>query len=367
MKESGGKTIARDRTHRSYDNGDYLNRKQYMILAVSLFVIHSLFEIWYLWLGCTPMVIINIFSILSYAVSIYVVKKGNTELTIWIMVLEIYLHIVFATIFLGTECGFQLWLFGTVASIFLPFFTPDLSKRQRRHIGNFSVTVIVTFIVLTALDGKNMLPTRYNVDPGLSAGMYYFNAFLGFAAIMLYTGIYNLRILRKNQELQSSADHDYLTGIFNRQRMQKILDAELLREQELDQSKLSVAIADIDFFKKINDTYGHLVGDDALIELVTILSMYEEKGLLYGRWGGEEFLMIAPEDEPYDKFVELLESIRAKVEEHEFVRDGNTIKFTISIGVAAYEKGMTSENLVNLADERLYQAKETGRNKIVYM
>ena len=89
MKESEAKTALRDRTYRAYDDGDYLDRKQYLTIAVSLCVTHALFEIGYLWLGCTPMALINILSILSYAVSTLVIRRGKTILSIWIMVLEI--------------------------------------------------------------------------------------------------------------------------------------------------------------------------------------------------------------------------------------------------------------------------------------
>ncbi len=367
MKTSDEKPIMRDRTYRKFYDGDYIDQKQYLSIAISLFFTHFLMELFYLWVGCLPMALINIASILAYVVSAIIILRGNTMITVWIMILEVYLHVVFACVFMGVRCGYQLWLFGTLASIFLPFFSPNLSKLQKRQIGVFSLIIIVTFIVLTAFDSHGVLPTKYNVDQEIAKAMYYFNAVLGFGAVILYTAIYNTRMNLKNLELQQAADHDFLTGIFNRQRMQKILDAEVLREQDMSVNNLSVAIADIDFFKKINDTYGHVIGDEALKELADIFRSYGENGMLYGRWGGEEFLLIAPEGEHYSQFAKQLESIRKQVEEHEFTRDGKTVKFTVSIGAATYEKGMTVENLVNLADDRLYQAKETGRNKIVYM
>ncbi len=360
------KKVIRDRTYREVD-GDYLNQNQYLIIAVSLCVTHFLFEFWYLWLGCTPMVVINIFSILSYVVSIAIILKTQKHyITIWIMVLEVFLHVIFATIFFGTVCGYQQWLFGTLASVFLPFYTPELSRRQKRQIGAFTFVVIATYIVLTALGNLEMLPTRYNVSPGISRFIFYCNVLLTFGSIMLYTRIYNDRVGAKQKELQKAADHDYLTGIFNRQRIQTILDGEVLRQKDLSQTNLSVAIVDIDFFKKINDTYGHIIGDEALKELTRIFWKNAATGMLYGRWGGEEFLLIAPEDYSYNQFVNLLESIRLQVEDNSFTSDGKKVKFTVSIGAATYEKGMTVEELVNLADDRLYNAKETGRNKTVY-
>ncbi|MBQ3794747.1 MAG: GGDEF domain-containing protein [Butyrivibrio sp.] len=357
----------RDRTYREVVDGDYLTQKQYKTMAISLCVTHFLFEFMYLWLGCIPMVIINVVSIFSYIVSYIYLQRGKTFTTVYIMLSEVFFHAIFASIFLGMACGFQLWLFGTLASVFLPFYIPDLARKQKKQILVFSAFIIATFIVLTVMNNMGLFLTYYNVDPAIAKVMYCCNACLGFGAIIFYTSIYNFRLAYKNLELQRAADHDFLTGIYNRQRIQKILDAEIQRENEQShENSLSVAIADIDFFKKINDTYGHLVGDDALKELTSIFSGKLDSGLLYGRWGGEEFLLIAPENMPFSKFTDMLEEIRKQVEGNEFESGGHNVKFTISIGAASYEKGMTAEQLVNLADDKLYNAKETGRNKIVY-
>lgn len=365
MKAIKQEPTLRDRTYREVDNGNYVNRDQYEQITGSLLVTHIFLELLYIVLGCLPMVIVNIASILSYVVSRYFVKKGNTYITIWIMFLEVYLHIVFACIFMGMACGYHLWLFGTFSSIFLPFFIPDLSIVQKIQIGIFSFIIVATFIVLTAMDRLGVLPTAYNVNPQIAHGLYYFNAILGFGSIMLYMGIYNARMNSRSREFQLAADHDFLTGIYNRQRMQKILDAEVLRAKELGEGMLAIAIVDIDFFKKINDTYGHEVGDEALKQLTDIFEKNANIGMLYGRWGGEEFMLIAPEHYSYSEFVELLEDIRKQTEDNSFLADGHTISFTISIGAAEYTPEINSSRFVDMADERLYKAKESGRNKIV--
>ena len=366
MREDSEKSIMRDRTYKEVDDGDYLTRDQYMTIAVSLLVTHFLFELMYIWLKCTPMIFINIVSILAYVISICFIRRGHTLITVWIMVQEVFLHVIFACIFMGMACGFQLWLFGTFSSVFLPFFIPDLSKSQKLQIGIFSVVIVLAFLILTALNARGLLRTRYNVDPSIARIMYYCNAVLGFGSISLYTGVYNLRMAAKSQELRMAAEHDYLTGIYNRQRMHKILDAEILRAQELGDNHLSIAIVDIDFFKKINDTYGHDIGDEALKALTDIFYQDIDKGLLYARWGGEEFMLVAPENLSYGEFATMLENLRKRVEENELIVGDKKIKFTVSIGAAAFEKGMTFETLVNAADDRLYNAKNSGRNKVVY-
>ena len=366
MKTSIQKNSDRDRTYRENLDGDYIDKQQYLGIAIGLCVTHCLLEVMYLWLGCIPMIVINIFSILAYVVSIVYILKDNMLLSVWIMILEVFMHVVTATVFLGVKSGVLLWLFGTLASIFIPFFSPTLTGKQKRQIILFSVVLIGAFLVITILDYNRILPTKYNVSDEVGKVMYCINAVISFCAILMNTAIYNFRMANKNLELQNSADHDYLTGIYNRKRIQLILDSEVEREKGNAESKLAVDIADVDYFKNINDTYGHKAGDDALKALVKILADNSDSGLLYGRWGGEEFLLIAPEDMEYAKFIALLEKIRKQVEQYEIISGKTKIHMTVSAGAAAFDGSMSVEKLIHNADERLYKAKEAGRNKVVY-
>jgi diguanylate cyclase (GGDEF)-like protein len=360
-----GNEPLRDRTYQEMFNGDYLDNRQYMVVAVSLCVVHSLMELFYIWVGCTPMIFINIVSILCYVVSILLISKGHHLITVWIMEIEIFCHVIFASIFMGLACGYHLWLFGTLSSVFLPFFIPNLSKRPKKQIGVYALTIVLGFELLVYLDRHGLLPIRFRVDEQMSSVLYYVNAILGFISIMIYTAIYNQRMTMKNKDLQYVADHDALTGIYNRYKIQSILEAEISRKAEGFEGNLSIAILDVDFFKKINDTYGHLAGDAVLKDITGSFRKYQENGLLYGRWGGEEFLLLSPELISYDEFGKMLEKLRRCIERQEFTIDGQTIKTTVSIGAATYEKGMDIDKFLQLADDRLYRAKETGRNKVI--
>ncbi len=355
----------RDRTYRNKGNGEYLSQNQYMGVAVSLIFTHFLLEVMYIFLGCIPMAIINILSIISYAIGISFVRKNETTVTVWIMVIEVYLHVMFACTFMGINCGFQLWLFGSFTSIFLPFNKSDMSKKQKDQIGAFSLVIVISYVIITFLGSRKMLPTTFNPSEEVTKILYYVNAVMGFGSITLYANIYNGNMDDKNRELRLAADHDYLTGIYNRQRIQRILVAEVEREQELPENHLFIAILDIDYFKQVNDTYGHLAGDDVLKEITKFFERRSGDGLLYGRWGGEEFLLIAPDNITYDEFGEMLENLRKEVEKHVFISGKKKMDITVSIGSASFKKGMTVEKLVHEADARLYEAKNSGRNKVV--
>lgn len=160
-----------------------------------------------------------------------------------------------------------------------------------------------------------------------------------------------------NNELMAITDN--LTGLFNRRKSSEVLAAEMARSDR-HKSEFSVIIFDIDFFKKVNDTYGHNVGDNVLIHLSNILSVNARETDCVSRWGGEEFLIIAGGSNLEGAFV-FAEKLREKIAAYDFPEVGIV---TISCGVAQYENGETSTKLVLRADTALYQAKSSGRNRV---
>ena len=128
---------------------------------------------------------------------------------------------------------------------------------------------------------------------------------------------------------------------------------------------LSMFICDIDKFKRVNDTYGHNAGDAVLAFNAAMLSGACEGDLCVYRWGGEEFIMMMP-DYTLEQCVEKAESIRLRIMDSECDAAGTIIKYTVSFGCRRFDPEMSIEDNISAADEHLYTAKETGRNKVVY-
>lgn len=156
--------------------------------------------------------------------------------------------------------------------------------------------------------------------------------------------------------------HDGLTGLFNRKGFYDLLESEL---KTRTYSKIGFIIFDLDYFKKLNDTYGHLAGDEVLIELANIIKDKLGNSLAQCRWGGEEFL-VCYVDEQIKKAD--LEEFRKTVESHDFIFNEYTLKTTISGGVFETNDKVfaNKDEWLKNADSALYNAKETGRNKVVY-
>ncbi|MCU0703858.1 MAG: diguanylate cyclase [Fimbriiglobus sp.] len=168
-----------------------------------------------------------------------------------------------------------------------------------------------------------------------------------------------------HEEIYRLTVQDGLTGLHNRRSLTEFLDRELSRAERHNRP-LSLAIFDIDRFKAINDTHGHLAGDTILRQLAAILRPVVRKDELLARYGGEEFVMVLPETTG-ENAVKACERLRQIVSEHRFEYDGKPVPVTVSIGVAVNgPTADTPERLLRAADAKLYQAKAAGRNRVSF-
>jgi len=166
-----------------------------------------------------------------------------------------------------------------------------------------------------------------------------------------------------NKLLYQKAITDPLTKLYNREYMIEYLRNKI-KESKRYNFPLSVAIIDIDFFKKVNDTYGHLIGDCVLKELSNLLKQHFRDTDVVARYGGEEFIVIMPFSSKKEAFKKM-ECFRNVVEEFIFC-DKTNVKLTISVGISEWNRKKDDiETLIKKADERLYEAKKSGRNKVV--
>jgi diguanylate cyclase len=171
------------------------------------------------------------------------------------------------------------------------------------------------------------------------------------------------QIERQRRELERLATTDVLTGALNRRVLLERLELELRRCRRYG-TRLCVLLLDIDFFKRVNDTYGHLAGDAVLVAVGQILRTRVRGTDVAGRYGGEEFCVLLPETD-LDPGRELAERLRHHVAAETFTAGARTFRVTCSIGVAHFvEPKQKATDLLQAADEALYRAKEQGRDRV---
>ena len=166
-------------------------------------------------------------------------------------------------------------------------------------------------------------------------------------------------------EMNEKIIKDYLTGVYNRRYINERLPMDI-KNSIIEGYPLSIIMADIDHFKTVNDTYGHLIGDEVLIDFTKLISKSIRKDIDWiGRYGGEEFLIVLKDIDSENAYI-IAEKIRKLVDETIFSYDNVNIHITSSFGVHGYKnEKLNLEELISQVDKKLYIAKTSGRNKTI--
>lgn len=189
------------------------------------------------------------------------------------------------------------------------------------------------------------------------------SALTSYIAIAVNNSIQSELLIRQKNELELLSNTDVLTKLYNRRFMvQRLSEAweRYLREH----IPFSLALMDMDFFKRINDSFGHAGGDYMLVETVNQIQSQIRPYDILARWGGEEFLLLMP-NTSVDTASSICERIRTAVETYAYRYDDKQVSSSITIGLAESEEATSPEDLIRKADQYLYVGKETGRNKVV--
>ena len=190
------------------------------------------------------------------------------------------------------------------------------------------------------------------------------HAFMGAVIALIYTSSYLKDQLLRQREMAEAmhrlAHTDQLTGVANRRELYSELQKETDKSERYERP-LSIIFFDLDNFKSVNDTYGHDCGDGVLREVVGATERVLRTTDRLCRWGGEEFVVLAPETD-LQEASRLAEHLRVEIANN---RSGSAPAVTASLGFAQYEAGDTSETLIKRADQALYKAKILGRNRAV--
>ncbi|OCA82882.1 hypothetical protein A8F95_14240 [Bacillus wudalianchiensis] len=253
-------------------------------------------------------------------------------------------------------------VFGMVLPVFYSFL---FNKGEQSKLDSITlVYLVVGSWLISDLPIIMMVPDGWNVFKDIM--------FFRFSFFMLIAFTLNFFISSAEKELdikeklQYYARHDPLTGLYNIRFFE-----EKIASHSASDKKMYIAMVDIDFFKAINDTHGHVNGDKVLKDVAAVISeeaaCYPEQKMVAGRYGGEEFILFAMVDKK-EEMEKTVESIREKVERRTFYTQNkkHEITLTISIGVCSLPVFSMLHEAINLADHSLYESKKNGRNQIHY-
>lgn len=339
------------------ESGAYTKRIYAQIIFLSL-LIHvsytAIFAFLSYWLPCAY----NALSIGYYVlVLLFVVRKERFKLAVALAHLEVCVFVVVCTVNAGWGLGIQLFL---IALSSLVYFCPY----ERKYITYlFALGEIVLFMLLRVFSAEGIGQYPPLAAP-VETGVYIYSAGLSFAIILyaafvsgLSAAVGKKELKDENELLSTLANYDTLTGLLSRHAILQKLD-------ECEDEAYFLAMGDIDDFKRVNDTYGHVSGDEVLSRVGMIMRECAKGKAEVCRWGGEEFLLLVHASSMECVRV-LIQGICNKVAAAEFLFQGTRLHVTMTFGVAQREIGEDMDHLIAQADERLYYGKKRGKNCVV--
>lgn len=295
----------------------------------------------------------GIFTMSYRRATIYVLSAFYISMIIWLLaILQLF----------GWNVGVQHFLILLLILVFFSFYKHYILKAVQA--GLLCAFRIILYLVY--LDYKPILPLTSSEITRLQI----LNSITIFWCISIIAFIFSKgshemegKLIEYNALLKEQAYTDMLTGLPNRRRALEYLE-ELVKESNSG-TGLSLCICDIDFFKKINDNYGHDCGDLVLSQTADVFRTEIAKAGTAVRWGGEEFLLIFP-DCNGDKACTILHRIQDRINHLHFTHRGNDFTITMTFGLMEYDFQHDLQYTLRAADQKLYLGKENGRNQIVF-
>lgn len=311
---------------------------------------------------------IYFFAILSipiislYAGAFIETYENRTKIALNIFTYTTIASSIIFTVFTGWDKNYQ-WLLCIVCLVIF-FSVDENSKYKNNHMEIVLISLVAISIVSHLIGPQKKGTILSNIFFSLVTAIYY-----GLAVAInsyYFSKKFNaseIKLHNYNQKLQQMASLDALTQLANRRSMNEYL-SQVAFEKEKKGDVFCIAIADLDFFKKINDQYGHDAGDYILMETAKIFEQTMEGRGKVARWGGEEFLFCFS-DLNLEQSVNILDGMRRVIETRKFLYKENEIRITITIGVEEYYHISGIEGTISSADKKLYEGKHSGRNRVV--
>ncbi len=335
-----------------------------LLRVLSIFCIfHFLFLIFPIaYISNLYMTIFLIFGIGIMLGVIICTYENRTPAGLWLYNGFFLLYASLMSIFIGWEYFFVPMIFST---ILLAFFALSLSLRIRLFYTSFCCV-----LTLILANSHYFLPLHTTPPLKIQIAILTLSTLLMFGTFTVISYAFYLKyskseekIMQYTNRLEQMANTDALTTLWNRRAMNEHLMT-LSKNFDKHKADFSVVILDIDFFKKVNDEYGHGMGDFVLKSLSYLFKTYMDGKGHVARWGGEEFLLTF-ENMDYDRAISYMETLRKRVEDQEFTFRDTTIRITITAGIEDYHSNIGLDQLLTKADEKLYLGKTSGRNRVV--
>lgn len=334
---------------------EFLSQKKTLLFLLMCLFVHAFNAVLFGFLGILPLSFLNIFSTVFY-ITILLLFKRNQDLYIGFTYFEIITFSLISELFTGGAFCYIFYVVGMISVIFYLLPPKTRLKHICQGIGIFYALAIY-FVYIKKIC---LFPEYAHLMEAYKNQLGFLNLCITLFTLFYISNLYFYELNTTSEKLAYTSNHDLLTGLFNRRFFEYIME----RNKSENESEYTIAIFDIDDFKKINDTYGHQAGDAVLQTVSGIIGDCANKGYIPVRWGGEEFILFMPqtaENKAYGYLSELCEKVRNATVEF----DSKIIKVTMTVGMCTGTDLINYESVIRIADNRLYTGKRSGKNRIV--
>lgn len=315
--------------------------------------VHVLYLILFLIAQMHVVAIIDAAVIVIYVLLFLLIKKEKYYIYALVCGNLFFAFICTNSVLLGFDTGFYFYLIGLcVVSFFTTYFSKARNIKGSIIWAGLSLIIYLVLYLITSFNEPRYVPEKW-----LKMTLFIIHSASAFAFIAIYMCIFLKYAFSLENKIMSQSRTDELTQIANRYALYDHFD-----EDDNKNSKI-LALFDIDDFKNINDTYGHVNGD-IILRRVAEIATETMKDCFVCRYGGEEFVLVF-KDEPDNPSLERLETLRKSIEKEQFEFEDTKIHVTITIGASSYIKDLSLEKWVELADKKMYFGKNSGKNKTV--
>ena len=334
---------------------EFLSKKKTLLFLIMCLMVHAFNAGLFYFLGLYPFTVLNVFSTVFYALVLLSFKK-HTDFYLIFTYFEIVTFSFISELFSGGAFSYIFYVIGMVAVVF--YLLP--AKIRMKHL--FQSIGIVYALVIYYIHMKNicLFPEYKAVIQDCAQEIGFLNLCITLFTLFYISNLYMLELNTATEKLNYFSNHDLLTGLFNRRFFEYIMK----RNKSENENEYTIAIFDIDDFKKVNDTYGHEAGDCVLKAVSNLIEENSKDDYIAVRWGGEEFILYMPQTNA-DRAYDILTELSRKISFTNVDFDDQKLSVTVTVGMCTGNDLTAYESVIRRADDKLYYGKRNGKNCVV--
>ena len=334
---------------------DYLSKRKTRLFLIMCLMVHFFNSVLFYCMELYPLSLLNIISTLFYTVVLFCFKR-NQDFYIIFTYFEIITFSLLSELCTGGSFFYIFYVVGMISSVY--YLLPP--KKRLKQIFQCIGIVYAIAIYFVHINEICLFPLYLPIVKKCKNEIGLLNLCITLFSLFYISNLYFFEMNAANKKLTYYSDHDLMTGLFNRRFFEHVMH----HNTDEDENKYTIAIFDIDDFKKVNDTYGHQAGDEVLKTVSRTISESSDKEFITVRWGGEEFVLYMPRIDEIHAYKHL-ENLRKKIENTEISFDDKIIKVTVTAGMCTSTSLIDYETIIRTADDRLYYGKRNGKNCVV--